>query len=125
MGSCLTENRNFLLYQRAYDERQARHSPGGQLLRRMIQDAVADGFATFDFAYGDDLYKQDICNRRLAPMRAIVPLSAQGRLRSAIDRGRLELRRLAKTNNGLPRRTADEPHPPAPISARIGPITSA
>lgn len=96
---CLEEEDELLIYQTAYDRRFARGSPGAQLLSHLIRTAAAEGLRRLDFAFGEDGYKNEICNRRTVLTRALVPLSPLGGLVAAGSRARLSLRRAVKGND--------------------------
>ncbi|WP_407529323.1 GNAT family N-acetyltransferase [Methylobacterium oryzisoli] len=71
-----------------------RFSPGGLLLDDLIRRSHARGAAWFDFGIGDEPYKRDYCDARIALHRAIIPGSLLGRVVCA---GRALLRRRTDT----------------------------
>jgi CelD/BcsL family acetyltransferase involved in cellulose biosynthesis len=69
----------------AYDAaRYGRFSPGRILLERVIEQAVRDGLAWFDFTIGDEGYKADWCDVTMEMSNGYVPFTARGRAAVAL-----------------------------------------
>ncbi len=59
-------DRHLILYQMAYlPGPTSRFSPGKILLDHVIEMSVRDGHLVLDLSIGDDLYKREICDRRM------------------------------------------------------------
>ncbi len=58
----LRSNHDFIWYKPAFEKALQRHGPGEVLLQALLQHVQAQGFRTFDFARGDDAYKQRFAN---------------------------------------------------------------
>jgi CelD/BcsL family acetyltransferase involved in cellulose biosynthesis len=59
----LLSNRDFIWYKPAFEKVLQRHGPGEVLLQALLQHVHAQGIQTFDFARGDDAYKQRFATR--------------------------------------------------------------
>lgn len=71
----------FHLWVTAYDPAAgSRHSIGLQLLVKTLELAARSGFRFYDFLYGDEAYKKDWCDIRVAMQHYYVPLSRKGAL---------------------------------------------
>ncbi|MFI5011833.1 MAG: GNAT family N-acetyltransferase [Hyphomicrobiales bacterium] len=61
----------------------ARCSPGDILLRELVRDLIARGFARFDLGIGEARYKNSFCTTKIPLTDAFVPLTLYGRLAAA------------------------------------------
>jgi len=59
----LRSNADFIWYKPAFEKSLQRHGPGEVLLQALLQHAHGQGVRTFDFARGDDAYKQRFATR--------------------------------------------------------------
>ena len=88
-----------ILYQMAYAPGPAaRYSPGRLLLNRIIEDSIADRSALLDFAVGDDLYKQDLCDRRVPLTTSLAVHSPAGWTSVALERAKLGAKAAIKAS---------------------------
>lgn len=91
-----------ILYQMAYAPGpSARQSPGRLLLNGILEEAVSEGRDVLDFAVGDDVYKQDICDRRMPLTTSLSAISAAGTLLVAKERLALAAKGTIKASPAL------------------------
>lgn len=78
-----------------------RYSPGGLLLRRMIEWAIAEGLRVFDFTIGDEPYKLEWCDREMRLYDCLHGRTPRGILTVAVMRPARTLKRAMKRNRLL------------------------
>lgn len=84
----------FHLWVTAYNPAaSSRHSIGLQLLVKTLELAARSGFRFYDFLYGDETYKADWCDIRIAMRHHYVPLSRRGALICRALAWRLDLKK--------------------------------
>ena len=66
------------LYQMAYDGAWGKYSPGRILTIALIEQAIDDDCAVFDFGFGNEVYKRDFTNRSRVLTCSSIPLTARG-----------------------------------------------
>jgi len=98
---CLLEGSSVIVYQLGFDKIQANTSPGQQALRKLAERVTAENFEALDFSFGDDPYKDALCDRRTELTRSILAIGVRGFFPAMILRQRLWLRRWAKSNPSL------------------------
>lgn len=98
---CLVEYKSLLIYQLAFDERFSKTSPGQQSLRMLAEVITDEGFEMLDFSFGDDPYKDALCDRQTELSRTMLPLTMRGTIAAFVGKCYLGLRRRAKKNRIL------------------------
>lgn len=74
----------------------ARYSPGDILLNRMIADACARGFRTFDLGAGEAHYKDKVCKETEPLSDAVIPVTIAGRVAGVALSTGIRLKRALK-----------------------------
>ena len=85
------------------DEEIARCSPGDILLRAVMRDLVARGFAYFDLGVGEARYKEAVCDETIALYDLVMPVTTRGALAAPLLRIFLDCKRRVKQTPWLSR----------------------
>jgi len=85
------------------DEDIARCSPGDILLRAVMRDLVARGFAYFDLGVGEARYKDAVCDETIALYDLVIPVTTRGALAAPLLRTLLDAKRRIKQTPWLSR----------------------
>ena len=86
------------LYQTGFDPAHSRYSVGRMLNLALLETASGSGVDVFDFGYGDEEYKQPLCDRSMPLTFSLVPLTLRGRLMAFVIGNALDLRKRVKAN---------------------------
>lgn len=79
----------------------AEHSPGRQLMYRLMRWCFENGIEIFDFTIGDEGYKDNWCEISLQLVDAAMPLTARGSMASRVLRVREQAKRRIKADPTL------------------------
>ena len=91
------------LYQTGFDPSYGRYSAGRTLNAALIKHAAERGARFFDFGYGDEDYKNAICDNSVELTFSVLPLTPRGALAALPLRAALAARRIVKRNDRLRR----------------------
>jgi CelD/BcsL family acetyltransferase involved in cellulose biosynthesis len=85
------------------DEEIARCSPGDILLRALMRDLIARGFAYFDLGVGEARYKNAVCDETIELYDLVMPVTRRGALAAPLLRTFLDGKRRIKQTPWLSR----------------------
>jgi CelD/BcsL family acetyltransferase involved in cellulose biosynthesis len=91
------------LYQTGFDPSYGRYSAGRTLNATLIKHAAERGARFFDFGYGDEDYKNAICDNSVELTFSVLPLTPRGAFAALPLRAALAARRIVKRNDRLRR----------------------
>ena len=101
----LAMDRRFSALANSYDmdEEIARCSPGDILLRAVMGNLIARGFAYFDLGVGEARYKEAVCDETIALYDLVMPVTTRGALAAPLLRIFLDAKRRVKQTPWLSR----------------------
>lgn len=97
----LKDTETWTLYQTGFDPAYSRHSVGRILNLALLDAAFRSDVRVFDFGYGDEEYKQPLCDQSVPLTFSLMPLTVRGRLSALLIGNALALRKRIKGNTRL------------------------
>ncbi|WP_312793846.1 GNAT family N-acetyltransferase [Tianweitania sp.] len=100
-GSSVVGDRLICEFGSIVEDELVHASPGDFLFFLNIEDAVRQGFETYDFSVGDEGYKRAWCDIEMQQFDTIAPLSLKGRVYALALQGVIGAKRRIKANDRL------------------------
>ncbi|GHD07481.1 GNAT family N-acetyltransferase [Tianweitania populi] len=100
-GSSVVGDRLICEFGSIVEDELVHASPGDFLFFLNIEDAVRQGFKTYDFSVGDEGYKRAWCDIEMQQFDTIAPLTLKGRVYALALQGVIGAKRRIKANDRL------------------------
>lgn len=88
----------YVLFLSFANDEMAPHSPGAVLVYKLVERSCEAGLEAIDFGVGEEFYKEQWCDRTIALVDTIYPVTLAGRLYEAAARLKTAAKRAVKQN---------------------------